>query len=144
MTPTDFEEILQDRLDSIREILGNKAKEYATDGDRLHNFKVAAGIDGETQAEALWGMSKKHLVCIIDMVQGRLEPTPAMVDEKIGDMINYLILLEAVFKEDAYNGLPDGFTFVCPECGCTECVRMGFKKVDLCCANCDYSESIDA
>ena len=98
-TPEQFNEILEKRILSIKSILGNKAKEYAMGGDRLHNFKVAARVKNESPEKALWGMAIKHLVCIIDMVDGELEATAPMVDEKIGDMINYLILLEALMKE---------------------------------------------
>ena len=98
-TTMEFEKILSARISSIKSVLGNKAKEYAMEGDRLHNFKVAARVKNETPEKALWGMAVKHLVCIIDMVDGKLESTIPMVDEKVGDMINYLILLEALMKE---------------------------------------------
>ncbi len=98
MTTEEFEDILEERLFQIRRTLSAKAAEYATD-DRLHNFKVAARVNNTTPARALWGMFTKHLVSVIDMVEGRIEPTDKLVDEKVGDMINYLILLEAVLKE---------------------------------------------
>jgi len=100
MLESEFENILEVRIDKIRETLKSKAKEYATE-DRLHNFKIAARICDTTAEQALWGMASKHLVSIIDMVSDSKDriPSHAMVDEKIGDMINYLILLEAVFLE---------------------------------------------
>ena len=94
-----FNSILKERIDSILGTLAHKAKEYASD-DRLYNFKRAAEIQHTTTAKALWGMASKHLVSVIDLVEGRINATPEMVNEKIGDMINYLILLEAVLKED--------------------------------------------
>lgn len=36
---------------------------------------------------------------VIDIAEGTLPATSATVDEKIGDSINYFILLEAIFKE---------------------------------------------
>ena len=99
MKTSDFQIILDKRLSKIESVLGNKAREYSFGDDRLHNFSVAARIKGETKAKALWGMAAKHLVSVVDLVEGRLKPTEAMVDEKIGDLINYLILLEAVLKE---------------------------------------------
>lgn len=100
MTPEKFEVILQNRLKSIQEVLGSKSKEYAQEGDRLFNFKLAAQINGSTPEKALWGMATKHLVSVMDLVAGRLEATPDMINEKIGDLINYLILLEAILMED--------------------------------------------
>ena len=104
MNAEKFEEIVGKRLELVNSIFLHKAKEYALGGDRLHNFKVASRISGDTVAKALWGMAMKHLVSVTDLVDGLLEPTEEMVNEKVGDMINYLILLEAVLKEGDTNG----------------------------------------
>lgn len=93
-----FNIILKKRLSSIESVLAFKAKEYATQ-DRLHNFKVAARINNTTPAKALWGMALKHLVSITDIIERPIDFDPEIIDEKIGDMINYLILLEAILKE---------------------------------------------
>jgi hypothetical protein len=100
MTCDEFDSILLRRLGLTSQVLGSKAVEYAAGGDRLHNFKEAAKLDGTTPAEALRGMLRKHWVSVMDMV-GRIDrgdcwPEPALIDEKIGDAVNYLILLEAV------------------------------------------------
>jgi len=100
MKTEKFDVIIQERLKKIEQILVNKAKEYSQAGDRLHNFKVAGRIQGITPKEALWGMAVKHMVNVEDFIKGRLAPTKEMVDEKIGDLINYLILLEAVLTEE--------------------------------------------
>lgn len=100
MKQKQFEEILESRITQIRKTLVSKAKEYATDEDQLHNFKVAAAIKDESASEALWGIAVKHLVSVIDLVEGNTKVTEYLVNEKIGDMINYLILLEAIFMED--------------------------------------------
>jgi len=98
MNTEEFNAILESRLSSIKQVLGNKAKEYAV-GDRLYNFKRAAEIQRTTPQQALAGMFMKHLVSVLDLVEGSLPPTEYMVNEKIGDAINYLILLEAILKE---------------------------------------------
>jgi len=99
MKNQEFKQILDERISKITEILSRKAKEYSGNEDRLYNFRKAAKINGTTLETALWGMASKHLVSVIDLIQGNLSPTEETVDEKIGDMINYLILLEAIFKE---------------------------------------------
>lgn len=99
MTNHDFEVLLTLRVQKIQSVLASKAKEYASDDDRLHNFKVAARIDDETPKKALWGMLKKHLVSVMDMVNSAEDPSWELVDEKVGDAVNYFILLEAVLKE---------------------------------------------
>ena len=92
----DFNKIVERRLRLTAKILLQKEREYAQDGNRFHNFDVAAEIDGETPEQALWGMAKKHLVSIIDIKNHPQGQSYAHVDEKIGDMIDYLILLEGL------------------------------------------------
>lgn len=98
MNAQRFEEILAKRQSAIEATLAHKSKEYGL-GDRLHNFKVAAAMQGTTPENALLGMLAKHLVSVVDLCQGRLTNTEQMANEKIGDAINYLILLEAVLDE---------------------------------------------
>lgn len=102
MKPHDFDAIVNRRMQLICSILMSKAREYASDSDRLHNFKVAARLDNETPEKALWGMLKKHLVSVRDMVH-QLDNDSivdiGMWDEKLGDFINYLILLEGLVNE---------------------------------------------
>jgi len=96
-----FKNIVENRISSIKNTLAKKEVEYASDGDRLHNFHVASKINNQTPAQALWAMATKHLVSIIDFINGKLDiSNTEMVNEKIGDMINYLILLEACFEEE--------------------------------------------
>lgn len=106
MQAADFDKIVDERKKRISAVLQRKAEEYAIDGDRLHNFKAASQITGggKTPEQALWGMAAKHLVSVGDMVDAtgkQIYPTMARVDEKIGDLINYLILLEGLFSERA-------------------------------------------
>lgn len=109
MNTEEFNTILEYRLSSIKTVLGNKAKEYAI-GDRLYNFKRSAEILRTTPQKALAGMFMKHLVSVLDIVEGSISPTEYIVNEKIGDAINYLILLEAILKEPFVN-------IKCVECG---------------------------
>ena len=109
MDSEQFNNIVDQRLSSIKAVLGSKAKEYASE-DRLYNFKRAAEIQRTTPKQALFGMFAKHLISVMDIVEGRLNPTVDMIDEKIGDSINYLILLEAILKESVVN-------VKCLECG---------------------------
>lgn len=101
MTHVDFDLLLESRIRKIKSTLASKACEYATD-DRLHNFKRSGQISDRTPEEALLGMWTKHVTSIFDIVDevadGKLA-SAAMVDEKLGDAINYLILLEALLLE---------------------------------------------
>lgn len=101
MTEERFNQVVTARCEKIQQILAHKAKEYAM-GDRLHNFKVAARRRGVTPERALMGMKEKHSVSIEDIVDDLDKHNLTSLDtieEKIGDEINYLILLEALLKE---------------------------------------------
>ena len=99
MNSENFNKIVENRLEACKEILVNKNKEYSSETDRLHNFKVAARIDGITPEQALWGMYKKHLVSVMDLVAFPGDATPEILREKITDSINYHLLLEALLME---------------------------------------------
>jgi len=97
-----FQKVLDKRLSSIKEVLSVKAKEYVRNSDRLHNFNRAAEMRRISREAAIQGMADKHWVSVLDMVDD-LNYTPSVitdeyVEEKIGDAINYLILLEVSIK----------------------------------------------
>lgn len=96
-----FNEIVEGQCAHIKSVLASKGKEYSR-GDRLSNFKTGGRIINDTPEHALMGMKLKHDVSVIDIVddleQGNL-PTYGVLSEKIGDSINYLILLKALIIE---------------------------------------------
>lgn len=94
-----FNHIIDTQLDACKDILQHKAKEYATE-DRLHNFRVAAGLQGVPAKNALGGMMSKHTVSIYDMCGSEESYSKELWNEKITDSINYLLLLRALIQED--------------------------------------------
>lgn len=100
MDAKQFSHILDSQSQACYEILGVKADEYADEGDRLHNFKIAAELAGTTPKVALAGMMAKHTVSIYDMIHSpEIHPVEQWT-EKITDHINYLFLLKAIVVED--------------------------------------------
>jgi hypothetical protein len=99
MLQSEFVEVLDDLIDKMRSVLDSKSKEYSTH-DKLHNFKVAAGLKGETPRQALMGMLVKHTVSVYDMGTSTDTFTMAQWDEKIIDHLNYLVLLKAIIVEE--------------------------------------------
>lgn len=100
----DFELLVTNRLTACQDVLKGKDKEYSSDTDRLHNFKKAATIKGKTAIAALDGMWLKHRVSLEDMLDRMAEdedycPSKEIVQEKIGDNINYSLLFEALIEE---------------------------------------------
>jgi hypothetical protein len=119
MNSKTFNEILIKTLTASERTLGVKASEYATSGDRFHNFKRAAARLGCTPEQALIGMEAKHDTSVLDIVSATSniadDPSTngahkvltsaqraaikARIDEKIGDSINYRILLKGLLYE---------------------------------------------
>lgn len=100
MNNAEFSELVNEQLESCKNLLVAKGREYSTEVDKLHNFKVSAELQGTTQRKALGGMMSKHTVSIYDMIQSVNDFPAAVWNEKITDHINYLLLLQAVVTED--------------------------------------------
>ena len=97
-----FDQILEDRLRKIRMSLLIKGKEYRRNNDPLHNFNRGSKLSDQSREKVLWGFALKHHVSFLDMLDdmdaGKF-PKIETVDEKVGDLINYLILCEASIKD---------------------------------------------
>lgn len=105
MNSVEFDKVVEGCIDKIKSVLQKKSQEYSSDDDKLHNFNKAKDLMRcKTKEFALLGMLNKHLVSVIDMIEkhektGEL-PNSHLLDEKIGDSINYFILLKACFLDD--------------------------------------------
>lgn len=106
MTAQEFDILVQQRVQKVQQTLVVKGKEYRRNNDPLHNFRVAAKVNNTTEEKALWGFAVKHYVSFLDIlndIERGILPKEEVVDEKIGDLINYLILCEASIKEKINN-----------------------------------------
>ena len=127
MNAEDFNKIVAARMAWCNKTLCAKGDEYARDGDRLWNFKAAGRKRNCHPAEALAGMMVKHTVSVDDIIDGLsmgIVPPKELVAEKIGDSIDYLLLLEGLIEEERmatsirYKGEPlSGGHVVCSGCG---------------------------
>lgn len=100
MQTEEFNDIIGERISKSLAVLVKKAGEYAQNDDRLHNFRAAQGLTGKSMRQTLGGMMLKHTVSIYDMINSDQDYPNAVWDEKLGDHINYLLLLEAVVAEE--------------------------------------------
>lgn len=102
MNNTNFEIAVEKILSRVRENLLSKAKEYATDADRLHNFNLGVQMTGNTREDVIWGIALKHLISVTDIrtdiAKGKL-PEQHFLDEKLGDWITYMTLLYASIQD---------------------------------------------
>ena len=98
MTEIDFDAIIEDTLQQIKDTLITKGREYRRAQNPFHNFNQGVKITGLTREEVIWGFALKHFISIQDikndLKQGK-KPTRAMLDEKYGDLINYLLIEKA-------------------------------------------------
>lgn len=100
MNNKQFEQCFKQKVEDCKALLFKKAKEYATDEDRLIAFKTAASLENTSPEQALGGMLAKHIVSIFEMIKEPDNYSNAKWDEKINDTINYMILLYAL-RHDA-------------------------------------------
>jgi hypothetical protein len=99
MSPEEFiQTILHPRMKKIAEVLAQKSTEYSNKNDRFYNFRKQALIMDVTPVKALLGNMSKHLVSVLDILNAG-SASPEVIDEKFGDLINYLILAEGLLKE---------------------------------------------
>jgi len=134
MTTTDFNELLERKLDESRTVLGIKAREYSYGGDRLSNFKRAAEMLNTTPEAALLGFVTKHITALYDFVASLPGGSITLEQwaEKTGDIRNYMVLLDGLIEERRGAALPPLAPPFCPatehtthllglDPGCTEC-----------------------
>ncbi len=103
MKPQTFNKLVISRLSHCEQTLCDKGEEYSRNGDRLWNFKVAGKMTGDTPEKALLGMLLKHWVSVIDMVESEGIISDKMLDDKIDDSVNYMLLLNGLLVERNQN-----------------------------------------
>ena len=94
-----YQLLITETMKECSNTLTSKANEYTSQDDMFHNFVVAGVLQGQTKEQALRGMMAKHLVSINDMIDDVPKYSREQWQEKIGDAINYLLILSAMVKE---------------------------------------------
>ena len=102
----DFENTIKSTLESIKELLIVKGKEYRRKNNPYHNFEVGAEKTGQSRIEVLRGFSLKHSISIDDMIEdlenGQLTSIEK-VNEKYNDLITYLLIEKSMMIEYCIN-----------------------------------------
>lgn len=108
MTQEKFNAFAKNFVKQTTSVLYAKGKSYALNrDDRLEHFKRAAEYLSTTPKEACLAQLTKHLISIRDMAcanDGTVF-SPEQWDEKIGDAINYLVLLRALVIDEEINNV---------------------------------------
>lgn len=106
MTRKQFvQDVVQRRVQLIQDVLQSKTDEYAGQDDVFKAFTEALPLSfHDTKQAVAWEFMVKHLQSIKLIIEERAKkgklPDEKLLEEKIGDAINYLILIEGMFKED--------------------------------------------
>jgi hypothetical protein len=99
MNQEDFGKLIANRIEHSTSVLARKGVIYSSDEDRLSNFKSVGAMKKETPQKALWGMVSKHIIATQDMIDSGRLPSPEWIDEYLGDIHNYMHLLEGVWED---------------------------------------------
>ena len=95
MTEERFDEVVDVFLNSIRETLIVKSKEYRRNNNPFHNFDIGSQRSGLIREKVLDGFLLKHEISIADItndLEKGILPEIYILDEKFGDNVIYLIL----------------------------------------------------
>lgn len=110
MTRENFNKHVEAVFKRTEQVLVKKGSEYANDKEVFHNFNNSTGISLHNENTSVaWEFMTKHLQSIKDILSEVentcLTPrfTKEMIDEKFGDTINYLILIEGMLREKLEN-----------------------------------------
>jgi hypothetical protein len=101
MTNDQFIALDASLLRKAEAILNQRKAGYATEDDRLANFKEGAKRSGITPLQVCHLYLQKGLSVVDKIAQGTLPPGET-IEERIGDAINYLRLFYACYKEREY------------------------------------------
>lgn len=106
MNRKDFNAHVEQCFERSRNVMVKKGAEYSGDEEVFHNFNNSVGISlHSTNVAVCWEFLVKHLQSVKDMVTsfeagyglGKIDQH--LLDEKFGDIHNYLLLMEGMIKE---------------------------------------------
>jgi hypothetical protein len=104
MKQAEFDKIVTRAIKHIETTLRHKNKEYADEDNVFRNFDNGARKKGITPAQALDGMMLKHIVSYEDMLNGDLQPTTELIEQKLGNILCYFILQWGILERDKKKG----------------------------------------
>ena len=102
MKAADFEKISKELMDHCWDIMFSKAKEYASDEDRLANFKQPTTLFHTNPAKIALFYDSKHIASMVKMaddIDKGILPSKEFLMEKVGDYINYGLLFYGAVME---------------------------------------------
>lgn len=103
MTPAEFQNLFTSTVDKLHALAAIKGGEYASESDRLANFRTAGQRLGVPPELVLLTYLDKHYAALCnfirDQLAGRTRPRSEPIDGRVHDMMIYLILFLALLRE---------------------------------------------
>jgi len=99
ITEEEFEKFFEERVQKCRQTLIRKAKEYASDSDKMHNFNEAARMLKLKPHQIAFYYMMKHFQSVTDIILKDKDVPPEVWDEKLGDLMNYFFLIDAMWRK---------------------------------------------
>lgn len=98
-TKQQFQEIMEDTFETLRELTATKGEEYSGNQDQLANFRRSANDAGITPAKAWLVFFNKHIDAIKFHVKNLAVRLSEPIEGRIDDAILYLLLYKAYVIE---------------------------------------------
>lgn len=99
-TQSDFDALIDEFNEQTIQILQSKGKEYATDDDRLMNFRTVGDMSGLSPEQVTITYLLKHIQRLAKAVREeeyewawRHDDGSEALKQRVADSINYLLLL---------------------------------------------------
>lgn len=102
MDAKKFEKLCKELLDESQNTLFWKSHEYASDEDRLANFRQPSSMMNCSPAEVCLMYQMKHISSIAKMAKESSKgilPTKELLQEKCKDMVNYTLIFYTIMSE---------------------------------------------
>jgi len=102
MSEEEFDKLVEDRCEKIKQTLINKGREYRRNNNPLWNFEQGARMFNRHTTDILDGFMAKHWISYRDILDDIREGrciNEDVLEEKLGDILVYLVLQEACIKD---------------------------------------------
>jgi hypothetical protein len=90
---------IEHRINKCKDVLSYKNSEYASQQDVMSNFRNAANFLGTTPEKVAFCYMMKHFESIKSILYDNKPVTRKLYEEKMTDLINYLLLIDAMMMD---------------------------------------------
>lgn len=99
MNKNNYINLVNDKLNSLKDIIDKKSHDYANDGDTLMNFKNLGQMFNKRASDmCLWFMAVK--INRLINLSSKEKPSCESISDTVNDLINYACLYEACLIDE--------------------------------------------